>query len=95
MPQFPNILLDAVPGFILLITVEVIFAVKTQRELYNVKDASTSIALGLGNLFAGLLTNGIILLVYYWLYKFRLFTIPFTAWWGWLLCFFATHMHSC
>lgn len=87
--QFPDILLDAVPGFIILITVEVIYAVKTQRELYNIKDASTSIALGLGYLVTGLFTKAAIVFVYTWLYKYRLFTIPFTAWWGWALCFLA------
>lgn len=87
--QFPDILVDAIPGFIILIAAEVIFAVKTQRELYNIKDASTSIALGLGNLFVGIFAKVIMALVYTWLYKYRLFTIPFTAWWGWVLCFFA------
>jgi len=87
--QFPDILVDAIPGFIILIAAEVIFAVKTQRELYNIKDASTSIALGLGNLATGIVAKTIMVLVYTWLYKYRLFTIPFTAWWGWALCFFA------
>jgi len=87
--QFHDILSDAVPGFIILIAAEVTFAVKTQRELYNVKDAATSITLGLGNLITGIFTKGIIFLVYAWLFKYRLFTIPFTAWWGWVLCFFA------
>ncbi len=87
--ETPNILLDAVPGFILLITIEVIFALKTQRELYHVKDTATSISLGLGNLFAGLLTNFIILFVYKWLFQHRFCTVPFFAWWGWVLCFFA------
>lgn len=87
--NLPNILLDAVPGFIILIVLEVIFAVKTQRELYEIKDAATSIALGLGNLFVGLLTNFAILGVYTWLYQYRLFTVPFYAWWAWVFCFFA------
>lgn len=87
--QFPDILVDAIPGFIILIAAEVVFAIKTQRELYNIKDASTSIALGLGNLLAGIFAKTIMVFVYTWLYKYRLFTIPFTAWWGWALCFFA------
>lgn len=87
--QFPDILVDAIPGFIILIAAEVVFAVKTQRELYNIKDASTSIALGLGNLATGIVAKTIMVLVYTWLYKYRLFTIPFTAWWGWVLCVFA------
>jgi sterol desaturase/sphingolipid hydroxylase (fatty acid hydroxylase superfamily) len=89
MHQFPNLLVHAIPGFVLLIIVEVVFAVKTQRELYDVKDASTSIALGLGNLLTGLVTKGIILAVFLFLYRFRFFTIPFNTWWAWALCFLA------
>jgi len=89
MPQFPNILVHAVPAFIILIVVEVIYAVKLHRELYEIKDAATSISLGLGNLFIGILTKGFILMFFTWLYTFRLFTIPYTIWWTWMVCFFA------
>ncbi len=89
MPQLPNILLHAVPGFVLLIIVEVIYAIKTQRELYEVKDASTSISLGLGNLFIGLVTKSFILLFFSFIYEYRITTIPFWASWGWILIFFA------
>lgn len=89
MPQFPNLLVHAIPAFILLIIVEVIFAIKSQRELYEVKDAATSIALGLGNLFTGILTKSLILFVFYFIYQYRLFTIPWNAWWAWVLIFFA------
>lgn len=82
-------MVHAVPGFIILIVVEVIYAIKLQRELYEVKDAATSISLGLGNLFIGILTKGFILVFFSWIYTFRFFTIPYNAWWGWVLCFFA------
>lgn len=89
MHHYPNLLVRAIPGFVLLIIAEVVFAVRTQKELYDVKDASTSIALGLGNLLTGLVTKGIILAVFIFLYNFRLFTVPYNAWWAWVLCFFA------
>ncbi len=89
MPQFPNILVTAIPGFILLIILEVIYAIKTQRELYEVKDAATSIGLGLGNLLIGILTKSFILVFFLFIYEFRFFTLPFTVWWVWVLCFFA------
>ena len=89
MHHYPNLLVRAIPGFVLLIIAEVVFAVRTQKELYDVKDASTSIALGLGNLLTGLVTKGIILAVFIFLYDFRLFTIPYNTWWAWVLCFFA------
>ena len=89
MPQFPNILLSAVPGFIILIAVEIVYAIKMQKELYEVKDAATSISLGLGNLFIGIITKTFILLFFTFTYEHRIYTIPFTAWWAWVLCFFA------
>jgi sterol desaturase/sphingolipid hydroxylase (fatty acid hydroxylase superfamily) len=100
MPQFPNILVHAIPGFILLILAEVLFALKTQRELYEVKDAATSIALGLGNLFIGIATKTLILFVFSFIYTYRLCTLPYDTWWAWVLCFFADDfsyywMHRC
>lgn len=89
MPQFPNILVSAIPGFILLILAEIIYAVKTRRELYGVKDAATSISLGLGNLFIGIATKAIILVVFSFVYVYRIFTIPYNTWWAWVLIFFA------
>jgi sterol desaturase/sphingolipid hydroxylase (fatty acid hydroxylase superfamily) len=89
MPEFRNILLDAIPAFILLIVIEIIYAIRTQRDLYEVKDASASISLGLGNLFIGLVTKSFILVFFVWIYEHRLFSIPSSAWWAWILIFFA------
>lgn len=89
MPEFRNILVDAIPAFIILIIIEIIYAVKTQRELYEVKDAATSISLGLGNLFIGLVTKSFILFFFVWLYNHRLFTIHYNIWWAWILILFA------
>jgi sterol desaturase/sphingolipid hydroxylase (fatty acid hydroxylase superfamily) len=89
MPQFPNILLPAIPGFIILIIVEVLYAVKTHRELYEVKDAASSISLGLGNLLIGIVTKSFILVFFLFIYEHRWYNLPFDAWWVWVLCFFA------
>ena len=89
MAHFPNLILHAVPGFILLIIVEVIIAIKTQKELYEIKDTAASICVALGHLFSGFLTNSLVLLAYLFAYEHRLFTIPYSAWWAWILCFFA------
>lgn len=89
MPQFPNILIPAIPGFILLIIVEIVYAVKTQRELYEVKDAASSISLGLGNLLIGIVTKSFILVFFLFIYEHRFFTLGFDEWWVWVLCFFA------
>jgi len=58
MNQLPNILLNAVPAFVFLVIVEIIYALKTHEVKYEVKDTATSISLGLGNLLIGLLTKG-------------------------------------
>ena len=89
MEAIRNILVDAIPAFIILIVLEIIYAIKTQRELYEVKDAATSISLGLGNLFIGLFTKGFILLIFIWIYEHRIFTIPYNIWWIWIVCLFA------
>lgn len=89
MPDFPNILLPAIPGFVILLIVEIIYVTKMQREVYEVKDAAASLSLGLGNLIIGLFVGVLVLLFFSVLYQFRFFTIPYNAWWAWILCFFA------
>jgi sterol desaturase/sphingolipid hydroxylase (fatty acid hydroxylase superfamily) len=89
MPEFRNILVDAIPAFIVLIIIEIIYAIKTQKDLYEVKDAATSISLGLGNLFIGLITKSFILVFFVWIYEHRFFTISINSWWAWILIFFA------
>jgi len=84
----PNLIHYAIPGFVLLLLAEVIFAAVQKKDLYETKDAVSSIAMGLGNVFLGLFTKAIILGVYSFVYQFRLFT-PGFVWWAWILCFFA------
>ena len=57
-------------------------------EGYAYKDALTSITMGLGNVFIGLFTKGILLSVFYFFYNiFHAFEIPF-VWWSWILLVF-------
>lgn len=86
--MFPDLIHYAIPGFVLLLTLEVIFSVIEKKELYTTKDAASSIAMGLGNVATGLFTKAIIFAVYSFAWKFRLFTLGF-EWWVWVLCFFA------
>ncbi|WP_346318250.1 sterol desaturase family protein [Chitinophaga sp. YIM B06452] len=79
----------AIPGFVLLLLAEVIFSAWDHRNLYETKDAASSIAMGLGNVFIGLFIKGVIYLVYDFVYRFRLFTLDASLWWVWTLCFFA------
>ncbi|MBV7529376.1 sterol desaturase family protein [Chitinophaga sp. sic0106] len=85
----PQLIIYAIPGFVLLILAEIIITTIDNRHRYQTKDAASSIAMGLGNVFTGLFTKTIILGTYMLVYdKIRLFTLGF-EWWVWVLCFFA------
>ncbi|PQJ74542.1 sterol desaturase family protein [Polaribacter gangjinensis] len=88
IPEIPNLIHFAIPFFIITVIIEVILTVKIRLEEYEFKDAATSIAMGLGNVFLGLISKSLVLTVFLFFYQYRLFTIPF-AWWSWILVLFA------
>lgn len=88
-PDFPNIILFAIPFFVLAMLLELYVTIKRNIETYTVKDAFASIAMGLGNVFLGFISKAIVFAALYYIYQnFRLFTIP-VAWWSFVLIFFA------
>ena len=88
-PQFPNIILYAIPFFILAMLLEVFVTIKQGIKTYEPKDAFSSIAMGLGNVFLGFFSKALVLLSFVYIYEnFRLLTIPIT-WWSFVLIFFA------
>jgi sterol desaturase/sphingolipid hydroxylase (fatty acid hydroxylase superfamily) len=85
MPDFSPV--DyAVPGFVLLVLIEMLWARKLRREAYEPRDTLTSLAFGLGSTVAGLLTGGAFLALFLWTWQFRLFDLGW-AWWAWPICF--------
>ncbi|MBU6407611.1 MAG: sterol desaturase family protein [Alphaproteobacteria bacterium] len=78
----------AVPLFVVLIIAEAVAVRLGARGRYDAQDAAASLAMGLGNRVAGLLTVGIKLGVFLALSQFALFDIPW-AWWSLVLCFLA------
>ncbi|MFD1316339.1 sterol desaturase family protein [Namhaeicola litoreus] len=89
VPEIPNLIYYAIPFFVLFIFLEIVLTAKKNIETYEIKDASSSIAMGLGNVFVGLLSKLLVLGALMFVYQnFRLFTIPFT-WWAWILVLFA------
>lgn len=89
MPNFPNIILFAIPIFILSMLLELYATSKRDLKVYDTKDAITSIAMGLGNVLLGFFSKALVLLCFLWIYDhFRYFTIPI-AWWSFILLFFA------
>lgn len=89
MPEFPNLIHFAIPFFIASMLLELFITTKKNIKSYEPKDALTSIAMGLGNVFIGLLSKGLVLLALFFVYEnVRIFTIPI-AWWSFVLLFFA------
>jgi sterol desaturase/sphingolipid hydroxylase (fatty acid hydroxylase superfamily) len=88
MTEFPNIILYAIPFFILAMALELYVAYREGIKTYEKKDAFSSIAMGLGNVFLGFFSKALVFLCFYYIYEnFRLFTIP-VAWWSFVLIFF-------
>ncbi len=89
VPEMPNLIHYAIPFFVLTVVIEVIATVRIKMHKYAYKDAGTSIAMGLGNVFIGLFSKALVFSAFLLIYnELRLFTIPFT-WWAWVLIFFA------
>ncbi|ULC58359.1 sterol desaturase family protein [Flaviramulus sp. BrNp1-15] len=88
MTEFPDIILYAIPFFILSMIIELYVTIKEGIKTYETKDAFSSIAMGLGNVFLGYFSKALVLLSFFFIYEnFRLFTIP-VVWWSFILLFF-------
>jgi sterol desaturase/sphingolipid hydroxylase (fatty acid hydroxylase superfamily) len=85
----PALLYYAIPFFILLLSLEAWLSYREQKELYEVKDTFSSLAMGIGNVLSGLITKALIFGAFTFVYRFRIFTLPSNAWWVWVLAFFA------
>ncbi|MDO9488768.1 MAG: sterol desaturase family protein, partial [Sphingomonadaceae bacterium] len=86
MPDLPKPVDLAVPGFIGLMILEMLFVRWRARGAYEPRDTLTSLLLGTGSTVAGALTGGLVILAAFWFYEHRLFDIGW-AWWAWGLCF--------
>ena len=89
VPDIPDLILYAIPFFIVTLVIEIIITSKKKSQSYTLKDATASISMGLGNVFLGVFAKVIILAALTFVYlNFRFFTIPF-VWWAWILIFLA------
>ncbi len=86
-PNFPDIILYAIPFFLLTIGLEVWLAKKTFDLKYTLLDSVASLSMGIGNLLTGIVSKIISLGAYYFIYQFALFDIE-VNWWSWLLLLF-------
>ena len=85
----PALLYYAIPGFVLLLSLEAWFSYRENWHLYETKDTFTSLGLGLGNVAVGLVTKSAIFGLFSLLYKLRILELDYTTWWYWVLLFFA------
>ncbi len=84
----PNLIYYAIPGFILLLTAEVLWARHRQEDWYDTRDAATSLTMGIGNVVTGLVSKLLVVGAFFLVWEIRLFDLGF-AWWVWVLAFFA------
>jgi len=80
----------AVPAFVLLILIEMIWARKKRPDAYEPRDTLTSLAFGLGSTVAGTLLGGFAVWVFFQAYDYRIFDFGeqwWTLWWAWPLAF--------
>jgi sterol desaturase/sphingolipid hydroxylase (fatty acid hydroxylase superfamily) len=81
-----QIIYFSIPVFILLIAAELLYARVTRRQLYEWRDTLACLAMGLGNVIISAGWKALVWgAVFYWIYQYRLFDIPMTAWWAWAL----------
>ena len=85
----PAILYYAIPGFLLLLSIEAWFSYKEHRNLYEKKDTWSSLGLGIGNVLTGFITKALIFGLFTFFYQFRLFDLNDHVWWFWLALFLA------
>ncbi|GAB3805889.1 sterol desaturase family protein [Spirosoma humi] len=79
----------AIPGFVLLLVVEVIVTAIQHKDYYDTKDTASSLSMGIGNVIIGFVGKALVFGTYSLVYQFRLFTIDMTQWWAWAVLFFA------
>lgn len=84
----PEILYYAIPGFLILLSLEAWYSWKEQKSLFETKDTWSSLAMGIGNVISGFLAKIVVLGALMFVYQFRIFTLGY-AWWVWVLAFFA------
>ena len=70
----------AIPAFILLMVVEAVANALLRRDLYEIKDAVASIAMGLGNVAVNLIAKTMQLGIFGLIYRWRIYELGH-QWW--------------
>lgn len=87
----------AMPGFLVLIGLELLIRQWEHLPAYDGKDALASITMGIGSAIINLFMKSLAFLVFWKIYENRLFTFEVNAWYSWVALFFledlAFYMH--
>jgi sterol desaturase/sphingolipid hydroxylase (fatty acid hydroxylase superfamily) len=78
----------AIPAFILLMVAEAVFDALMRGELYEPRDTAASLTMGMGNVLVGLVSKGMVFVIFTGAHRFAIFSIGY-QWWAWVLAFFA------
>ena len=85
--DLPNPVTLAIPAFVALILIEMLYGRLTRRAVYEPRDTATSLLMGFGNTLSGIAFKGITLVMFIYVYEHaRLFDIGW-AWWAFVLAF--------
>jgi sterol desaturase/sphingolipid hydroxylase (fatty acid hydroxylase superfamily) len=88
MPQIPNLINLASPGFIALLLLEVVADAVMRRDLYRFKDTAASLAMGTGSILLSVINKALMFAAYSAVHRFAIFKIGY-QWWAWAILFFA------
>lgn len=83
-----NLILYAIPAFVILLILELVYNNKRNRYKYVLKDTATSLSMGIGNVLVGFIGGAIVAYFYFLFYEYRIFDLK-NVWWVWILLFFA------
>jgi len=60
MPQIPNLINLAIPGFIALLLLEVVLDTVMRRDLYQFKDTAASLTMGTGSIILSVINKALV-----------------------------------
>lgn len=86
--MFPNLIQAAIPFFIGFILLEIIISSYMRIKTYEVKDALSSISMGLGNVLLGIVGKTLVFGAFTFVHQWAIFDLGY-VWWVWILAFFA------
>lgn len=83
-----NYITLAIPGFFVLIAVEMLAARRLGLEVYRFNDAITDLSCGIGQQVLSVFLRGLLLALYVWVYaNYALFTFTESSWLPWVVAF--------